>query len=120
MDLEQAIEEALTSDESSNRGRSDPHKTPTGSQAPVLTWREGEVANLIARGYANRQIAAELVISERTVHAHVRNILAKLDFASRAQVAAWAAQEGWLKTQSRSIRRHTPGSRRASTRPFGP
>jgi predicted ATPase/DNA-binding NarL/FixJ family response regulator len=101
MTLEQAIGAALTLDEPTNRERRDPHETPTGSQAALLTCRERDVADLIARGYTNRQIAAELVISERTVHAHVRNILAKLGFTSRAQVAAWAAQEGWLKTQPR-------------------
>ena len=101
MTLEQAIAAALTLDEPTSRERSDPHETPTGSEAALLTYREREVADLIARGYTNRQIAAALVISERTVHAHVRNILAKLGFTSRAQVAAWAAQEGWLKTHPR-------------------
>ena len=41
----------------------------------------------------NRHIASELVISERTADAHVAEILAKLGFASRAQVAAWVVQQ---------------------------
>jgi DNA-binding NarL/FixJ family response regulator len=41
----------------------------------------------------NREIAAALVLSERTVHAHLRNILGKLGFASRAQLAGWALQQ---------------------------
>jgi non-specific serine/threonine protein kinase len=64
--------------------------------ADPLTGREREVAALIARGFSNRQIAEELVIAERTVHAHVGNILGKLGFPSRAQVAAWAVEQGLL------------------------
>jgi predicted ATPase/DNA-binding CsgD family transcriptional regulator len=56
-----------------------------------LTSREGEVAGLLARGLSNRAIAAELVISQRTVDGHVERILAKLGFTARAQVAAWVA-----------------------------
>lgn len=58
----------------------------------VLTPREQEVAELIARGLTNRAIAARLVISQRTVQGHVENILAKLGFTSRTQVAAWMAE----------------------------
>lgn len=54
-----------------------------------LTEREREVAALVAQGLKNRDIAATLVVSERTVHAHIRNILGKLGLASRAQVALW-------------------------------
>ena len=54
-----------------------------------LSAREYEVASLITRGYSNRQIARELVISERTVDSHVSNILRKLSLGSRAQIAAW-------------------------------
>lgn len=59
-----------------------------------LTDREVEVARLIARGQTNRQIAEALVLSERTVGAHVGNILAKLGFTSRLQVARWAIEKG--------------------------
>lgn len=54
---------------------------------PTLTTREREIALLIAQGMKNREIAAKLVLSERTVHAHVRSILSKLDAQSRIEVA---------------------------------
>jgi DNA-binding CsgD family transcriptional regulator len=57
-----------------------------------LTAREREVAALVARGLSNRGIAAVLVVSERTVESHVTNILAKLTFTSRAQIAAWVVE----------------------------
>jgi DNA-binding CsgD family transcriptional regulator len=56
-----------------------------------LTSRENEVAQLVARGLTNRQLAEQLVISERTVDRHVENVLRKLGFSSRAQIAAWAS-----------------------------
>ncbi|GAA2165580.1 LuxR C-terminal-related transcriptional regulator [Actinomadura napierensis] len=55
----------------------------------TLTGREREVARLVARGLTNRGIADELVISPATVARHVTNILTKLGFSSRAQIAAW-------------------------------
>lgn len=58
----------------------------------VLTPREREVAGLITEGLSNRQIAARLVISQRTAEGHVEHIMAKLGFQSRAQVAAWYTQ----------------------------
>jgi DNA-binding CsgD family transcriptional regulator len=59
-----------------------------------LTERERSVAALIAQGKSNREIADQLVISERTVESHVANILFKLGFASRTQVAAWVVEVG--------------------------
>jgi DNA-binding CsgD family transcriptional regulator len=59
-----------------------------------LTVREREVATLIVQGQTNRAIAEALSVSERTVDAHVGNILRKLGFASRSQVAAWAVERG--------------------------
>jgi ATP/maltotriose-dependent transcriptional regulator MalT len=63
---------------------------PAGPASP-LTGREQEVAALVARGLTNRQIAAELVISERTVEAHITHVLDKLAFATRTQIGIWAA-----------------------------
>jgi DNA-binding CsgD family transcriptional regulator len=57
-----------------------------------LTVREREVAALVAQGRSNREIAAELVLSERTAGNHVQHILTKLGFANRSQIAAWVAQ----------------------------
>ena len=63
-----------------------------------LTEREREVATLIAQGKSNRVLAEELVVSERTIAKHVENILSKLGFSSRAQIAAWAVEKGLTKT----------------------
>jgi DNA-binding CsgD family transcriptional regulator len=59
-----------------------------------LTTREREVAALVALGQSNREIAATLVLSERTVATHISNILGKLNIATRAQIAAWATDKG--------------------------
>jgi DNA-binding CsgD family transcriptional regulator len=59
-----------------------------------LTPREDEVARLVAAGLTNRQLAVRLGIAERTAETHVDHILTKLDFASRAQVAAWVTSTG--------------------------
>jgi non-specific serine/threonine protein kinase len=59
-----------------------------------LTRREQDVAVLIAEGKSNRQIADELVVSERTVEGHVSNILSKLGFRSRARISAWVIERG--------------------------
>jgi non-specific serine/threonine protein kinase len=56
-----------------------------------LTRRETEVAELVAAGLTNREIAARLVIAVRTAETHVEHILTKLEFTSRAQIAAWVA-----------------------------
>ncbi len=56
-----------------------------------LTERERQVATLIAQGKSNREIARELVISEKTTERHVANILSKLGFNARTQIAAWVA-----------------------------
>jgi DNA-binding CsgD family transcriptional regulator/tetratricopeptide (TPR) repeat protein len=58
-----------------------------------LTERERDVATLIAQGHSNREIAAALVVGERTVETHISNILSKLSFTSRHQVAAWATRK---------------------------
>lgn len=61
--------------------------------AARLTPRERQIANLIALGSTNRQIAIKLSISERTVTAHVQNIFNKLGASNRAQVAAWSTRD---------------------------
>jgi len=59
-----------------------------------LTEREREVAVLIAQGKANREIAEILVVNYRTIEKHIENILSKLGFTSRAQIAVWATEKG--------------------------
>ncbi|MBE1463203.1 ATP-binding protein [Kibdelosporangium phytohabitans] len=56
-----------------------------------LTKREQQVADLVAQGATNKEIAVRLNISRRTAEVHVDHILRKLQFASRAQIAAWVA-----------------------------
>jgi DNA-binding NarL/FixJ family response regulator len=57
-----------------------------------LTRRETEIADLVAQGLSNKEIAAALVIAQRTAEGHVERILSKLGFHSRAQVAVWVAE----------------------------
>ncbi|MEV8637288.1 LuxR C-terminal-related transcriptional regulator [Streptosporangium sp. NPDC051023] len=57
-----------------------------------LTRREREVAELVAEGLTNRQIAHRLVVVQRTVDSHVEHILAKLGFSARTQIAAWVTR----------------------------
>jgi non-specific serine/threonine protein kinase len=59
-----------------------------------LTARELQIAALIAQGLSNRQIAELLVVSQRTVEWHVANLIGKLGFRSKSQIAAWAVSEG--------------------------
>ena len=61
-----------------------------------LTRREQEILREIAQGKTNAQIAAELSLSEHTVHRHVANILSKLDLRSRVAASAFAAARGLL------------------------
>ncbi|MGH3918621.1 MAG: ATP-binding protein [Pseudonocardiaceae bacterium] len=55
----------------------------------LLTPREREVAELVAQGLTNREIAARLYLSERTAQNHVQHILTKLDLSNRSQIAVW-------------------------------
>jgi non-specific serine/threonine protein kinase len=66
-----------------------PRPQPT---ANLLTSRERDVALLVARGQTNREIAEALFIGERTVETHVGNILGKLNFSTRSQIAAWVVE----------------------------
>jgi predicted ATPase/DNA-binding CsgD family transcriptional regulator len=58
-----------------------------------LTKRESQVAELVGRGLSNKEIAATLVISQRTAEGHVQRILTKFGFTSRAQVATWVTEQ---------------------------
>ncbi|NEK58856.1 AAA family ATPase [Geodermatophilus sabuli] len=62
--------------------------------ADPLTGREREIATLVAAALTNRQIADRLVLSERTIESHVRNILAKLGLANRTEIATVTAAHG--------------------------
>jgi two-component system, NarL family, response regulator LiaR len=64
-----------------------------------LTARETEILMLIARGKANKQIASELYLSEKTVKAHVSSILMKLGVQSRTQAALHAVKTGLVSIE---------------------
>ena len=66
-------------------------KPATSQGSTGLTRRELEIAELVAQGMSNKDIAGRLVASTRTVVAHVEHILTKLAFTSRSQIAAWMA-----------------------------
>jgi two-component system, NarL family, response regulator LiaR len=72
------------------------HQPPLkqGGFVPVLTEREREVIKLVAEGQSNRRIAETLTISEKTVKAHISNILGKLGLSDRTQMAIYAIRNG--------------------------
>ncbi len=78
-------------------GTGAPGTAPLVNPHSSLTPREREITALIAHGYSNKGIADELVISPATAARHVANILSKLGFTSRAQIAAWAAGKGSIQ-----------------------
>ena len=66
----------------------------------TLSARETEVARLIAQGYSNKEIAARLDISVKTVETHKARIMEKLKISSRAELVRLAVREGWLGSDS--------------------
>lgn len=72
--------------------------TPDETETEELTSREAEVLQLLAQGLSNKEIAAELVIGEKTVKTHVSNILSKLGVLSRTQAALYAVRHGLAST----------------------
>lgn len=69
------------------------HPGASSFDAPRLTPREQQVAELVAQGLTNRSIADRLFISPRTAQGHVEHVLTKLGFNSRTQIAAWVASQ---------------------------
>lgn len=97
MTLKQAIEYALETTPREQRSHSATPRQSGKQEFGRLTSREQEVAALIGQGESNREIAEQLVLSERTVESHVTNILNKLGFKSRAQIRKWAVQKELVK-----------------------
>lgn len=62
----------------------------------VLTEREADVLRLIASGYSNKEIAATLAVSVKTVEAHKANAMRKLDLGGRIDIVKYALLQGWL------------------------
>ncbi len=73
----------------------EPSAPPSGAE-PAVTEREIEVLKLAARGDSNKEIAAKLAVSPRTVQSHLRNIFDKLEVASRTQAVITGLRHGWL------------------------
>ena len=74
---------------------------PDGNPAAAMTARELDVLRVVGAGKANKEIAAQLGISERTARTHVSNILSKLGLHSRTQAALWAVREGLVEIDQR-------------------
>jgi DNA-binding NarL/FixJ family response regulator len=80
------------------RSRGNSARALAKDQFSGLTPRERDIAAWIAQGRSNKEIAEALVLSSRTVESHISNILSKLNFTSRSQIAIWAVEKGLLKT----------------------
>ena len=93
MSIERALDLALAATEAPTSRPNGPSDRSVRHVAR-LSPREREVAALLGQGLSNRQIAHQLVVTERTVAAHIEHILDKLGFASRHQVGAWADEHG--------------------------
>jgi DNA-binding NarL/FixJ family response regulator len=86
---------------------------PAGPGVPrpdPLSAREREVLGLLARGYTNREIGEQLVITQHTVKVHVEHILAKLEVSDRTQAAVKAIELGYITTESGAAHRSHPKS----------
>ncbi len=95
LSLSDAVAEALSADHV---------PVPERDSMPMnenLTAREREVAELVAQGRTNRQVAAELAISEWTAINHLRHVMRKLDCRSRIEVAQWVLGSGNRLTKTR-------------------
>lgn len=93
MPLQEVLQYAVAGDNTRVSRRASPDQLSNPDIAR-LTTRERDIAALLARGLRNRAIAEELVITEGTAALHVKHILGKLGFESRAQIAVWAVQQG--------------------------
>lgn len=91
-----AIAEALKAATSTNLPEKIRRTAKSGRAA--LTDRETQVAELVARGLSNGQIAAVLTLSRRTVESHVQNVMNKLRFHARTEIATWVFQHGLLRS----------------------
>ncbi|MGN9787624.1 ATP-binding protein [Nonomuraea sp. ZG12] len=65
-----------------------------------LTRRETEIARLVAQGMTNKEIAASLVIAQRTAEGHIEHILTKLGFNSRSQIAVWVGEQARASSEA--------------------
>ncbi len=75
------------------------HRQTNAVRTPVLTGREVEILQSIARGMTSREIGDRLYISENTVKNHVRNVLDKLGLHSRGEAVLYAVREGLISVE---------------------
>ena len=101
MSLETALALASAAEEGVAVSQRAGHVLPRDGEQRQLSPRELEVARLVAQGMTSRQIGVALFITEGTAALHVKHILAKLGFISRAQVAAWAVEQGFASSHLR-------------------
>ena len=95
--LNEAVEYALSGEKPALlTSHSVSHQPPTGPRPVTLTRREQEVAVVVARGLTNRQLGAELSISEHTVANHVGNTMRKRNLSSRSQLTTWVTEQRLL------------------------
>lgn len=103
MPLEDAVRYALAApipSPAEPSGKSLPPGQAPKEKFGGLTRREQQVALLVAHSKSSRAIADELVLSERTAENHIGNILSKLGFHSRTQIATWVFEHGFFKNNS--------------------
>jgi DNA-binding NarL/FixJ family response regulator len=93
LDAFSAVASDSAGSEAGGEGAADPAVDPEFDR---LTGREREVLRLIARGYAYKEIARELVISVKTVESHVSSVLRKLQLSSRYELTRWASERRLL------------------------
>jgi DNA-binding NarL/FixJ family response regulator len=90
-------------------------EAPAVDPAAAMTPRELDVLRLVGAGKANKQIASQLGITERTARTHVSNILGKLRLSSRTQAALWAVREGLVDAEGdRQVPRSSAGDTSAN------
>jgi DNA-binding NarL/FixJ family response regulator len=68
----------------------------TGRGAPIITDRESEVLRLVAQGYSNKEIAARLELSTKTIEVHKANAMRKIGLTGRIDLLQYALHQGWL------------------------
>jgi two-component system, NarL family, response regulator NreC len=66
------------------------------AEAPAATPREAEVLRLVAQGYSNKEIAAKLDVSVKTIEVHKSNAMRKLALNGRIELLQYALHQGWL------------------------
>ncbi|WP_113701385.1 helix-turn-helix transcriptional regulator [Nonomuraea lactucae] len=99
LSYDDALAYAVQEDERADEPPVNDKPVKTRTKAAPLTRREMEIARLVAQGMTSKEIAATLVISQRTVESHIEHILGKLGYHSRAQIAVWVGEQAGAPDQ---------------------